>query len=211
MTGNTVNLGIGFGVRGVAVDVARGVALASFVAGVAAGVLVAEVAARRASARALAVTVGAEVLLLWAFLLWGASLWRGGALRLRSSAELYGLVALAAAAMGMQAAAVRRVRGQTVRTVYITGVLTRATEEGVRLAWWHHDRAHGVARPPWRNEPTPHRLGLLGGIYASWLGAAVLGSFALDRIGIWVLAIPTALLAAIVVADVVVAGEPPSR
>ncbi len=211
MTGNTVVLGIGFGARGVGVQVARAVALAAFVGGVAAGVCTAELTARRGSPRALAVTVGVEVALLCGFVFWGVSLWGGHGLRPRSEAELDGLVALAAWAMGMQAAAVRRVHGQTVRTVYISGVLTRAAEEAVRLAWWRHDRAHGAAEPPWRHEPTFYRAGLLAGIYAAWLGAAVLGPFVLDRLDVWALAVPMGLLAAVAVADVVVGGEPPSR
>jgi len=166
MTGNTVVLGIGFGARGVGVQVARAVALAAFVGGVAAGVCTAELTARRGSPRALAVTVGVEVALLCVFVFWGVSLWGGHGLRPRSEAELDGLVALAAWAMGMQAAAVRRVHGQTVRTVYISGVLTRPPRRpspGLVAP----RPAHGAAEPPWRHEPTFYRAGLLAGIYAA--------------------------------------------
>lgn len=120
MTGNTVLLGLALGqVQGLA-SLRSLAALGGFVLGVAAGALLVEAISgpeARAAAirRAVALEGGILAVLAAAWFMAGTEPASGG---------LYGLIALAAAAMGIQSAAVRRLNVAGVATTYITGTLT---------------------------------------------------------------------------------------
>ena len=120
MTGNTVLLGLALGQEQGLASLRSLAALAGFVLGVAAGaVLVETIAGAEARAAAIrrAITLEAGILavLAAAWFVAGAQQAIGG---------LYGLIALAAAAMGIQSAAIRRLNVAGVATTYITGTLT---------------------------------------------------------------------------------------
>ncbi|HEY7429626.1 MAG TPA: YoaK family protein [Streptosporangiaceae bacterium] len=134
ITGNLVLLGIAAGTDGSALAVRAGVALAGYSAGVALG---APIAARRDGSastwpRSVTVTLAVEMALLVVFTLW----WELDGGHPAGNAQLP-LVALLAAAMGMQGAAVRQLgqMSSTYMTSTLTGLIaalaTRRTVEGL--------------------------------------------------------------------------------
>jgi uncharacterized membrane protein YoaK (UPF0700 family) len=185
-------------------------AIGGFVTGVAIGIVIVEECARRNIQRVLALMLLVEAALLVAFVAWGANNSHQEMLNPSSHWELSAVVALPALAMGMQTAALRRVGGQTARTVYITGMLTRSAEEAVRYAYWRRDRNQGRAHP-WRNEPSVGRIVLLVGIIAAYVAGAVLAGWLNQHWHIWTLAIPIGLLAVLAVLDAALDLTPPAR
>jgi uncharacterized membrane protein YoaK (UPF0700 family) len=119
MTGNFVLLGIAVGSQGAALATSAGVALGGYCAGVLLGVLVAEARWRGGGIWPAAVTLAltAELCLLGCFSLgWELN----GS---KAAGWLPALLALLAAGMGVQSAAIRRF-GRS--TTYLTGTLTNA-------------------------------------------------------------------------------------
>jgi len=211
MTGNVVATGLQLGRYGAAAMFTRVVAVFGFVAGVAIGVVIAEECARHKIDRALALTLAVELVPLVAFTVWGLRAWTHGRVNMGSHWAFDGLVALPALAMGLQTAALRRVGGQTARTVYITGMLTRCAEEGVRYWYWSKDRKSGEQVLPWHNEPSLQRILLLAGIVVAFAAGSVFGG-ALDRtLHLTALVVPLSMIALVAVVDVVIASGPPSR
>lgn len=211
MTGNTVATGVQLGRHGVDASFVRAIPILAFVLGVAGGIVIAEETARHRVRRTLAITIAVEIVLLLPYMVWASSLYHRGAIRAGSHWVLDGLVVLPSVAMGFQTAALRRVRGQTARTTFMTGVLTRTAEESVRFLYWRRDRKRGETTAPWRNEPSLVRIALLGGIFVSYAAGTLLGVFLKTRWAMWSLAVPIGVLVAVVLADLVVAGGPPSR
>jgi uncharacterized membrane protein YoaK (UPF0700 family) len=211
MTGNTVATANGLAAHGASADFTRAIAIVGFVLGVASGIVIAEETARHAVRRTMALMLGIEIVLLVAYMLWGASLYRDGGIRAGSHWLLDALVLLPSLALGLQTAALRRVRGQTARTTYISGVLTRTVEETVRLLYWRRDRRRGETAAPWHNEPSLARTLLLGGIFVAYVSGAVLGAFLRRPWQLYSLAVPIGALTVIAIIDVVVASGPPSR
>ncbi len=211
MTGNTIATGVQLGTRGVDASFVRAIPILAFVLGVAGGIVIAEETARHQVRRTLAITLAVEILLLVPYMVWASSLYRDGAVRAGSHWVLDGVVVLPSVAMGFQTAALRRVRGQTARTTYMSGVLTRAAEESVRFLYWRRDQKRGETTLPWHNEPSLVRIALLAGIFVAYAGGAILGAFLKTRWAMWSLAVPIGVLVTIVLADVAIASGPPSR
>jgi uncharacterized membrane protein YoaK (UPF0700 family) len=136
ITGNLVLLGIAAGTRGPALAVRSGVALAGYSGGVLAGAPLAARGGGRAGTwpDSVTVTLAVELCVLAGF----SAGWELACAHPAGAAQLP-LVALLAAAMGMQAAAVRRL-GQMSST-YLTSTLT-----GVLAAWATRSTLDGLAR-----------------------------------------------------------------
>jgi uncharacterized membrane protein YoaK (UPF0700 family) len=100
----------------------------------------------------------------------------------KSAAPFYVLLCLATAALGLQTALVTRVDDATVRTTYISGMLTRLGQTVSRRL---RGRAH---------DDTP--LELLIVIPIVYVAGATLGAWTLGSLDIWCLGIPVAGLAA---------------
>lgn len=210
-TGNTIATGVQLGQSGVAATFTHVVAVVAFFLGVTVGVVIAEECARHFFRRVLALTLVVELAPLVAFAIWGTHLSARSRLHTTSHWQLDALVALPALAMGLQTAALRRVGGQTSRTVYMTGNLSRWAEESVRYAYWSRDRKHGEREPPWRNEPSLRRIALLAGIVVAYAAGAILGGWLDDRWHLVALAVPLAALALVAIVDVALNADPPAR
>lgn len=127
MTGNTVLLGLAVGQGQWLAAVRSAAAFAGFALGVAAGSRIVRRGEDHGWSPAVTASFGLEALLLLGFvLLWEAE--GGGA----EGASLYGLIALAALAMGMQSAAVRHLKFPGIVTTYITGTLTSTVTALIR-------------------------------------------------------------------------------
>jgi uncharacterized membrane protein YoaK (UPF0700 family) len=202
MTGNVIATSTTVARHGLSSTFTRAVPIPAFIGGIAVGVLLDEEYTRRHRRRALATTLGLEALLLGAFMAWAATVLHGSVVRVSSHWELDGLIALPAFALGLQTAAVRRVEGQTTRTAYLSGMLTRFTEEAIRLLYWRRDRRGGATEPPWRNTPRVRRLALIGGTVVAYGGGVLLGAWSFNgRLRAWSLALPIAALVTIAIAD----------
>lgn len=209
MSGNSARLGVFLGEANPASAVPMVAAVLLFVFGIAAGTALAETASRRGARSAMPWLLGVQVLLLAAFMGYGASvIGAGGQVPDHSGRGFYSLAALAIVAIGFQACALQHVGGQRARTTYVSGMLTRFAQELVNWLFWVRD---GTQRP--RNSYLGRVLGsgtrgesaarvlLFGGIWCFYLGGAVAGSFLDDHWRLWSLTCPIALLVAIIALD----------
>ncbi|HWG42715.1 MAG TPA: YoaK family protein, partial [Gemmataceae bacterium] len=112
-----------------------------FILGVAIGAALSETLARSGLRRIFTVAVTLEAILLLLFLLWGGPALANGTIPEEPAWRFYLLVALPTLAMGIQNATLRRVGGVTVRTTYISGMLTNVAEQTVQYLFWLRDHA----------------------------------------------------------------------
>ena len=196
MTGNTILLGLSIGRAGWAEALHNVVAIAAFVAGAGAGTLVVRSLRRLAHGLGLEAVVLALAVAAW--MVFGAP--RG---RIAEPAA-YWLIALLAAAMGIQSAAVRRVGEQRVATTYVTGTLTTLATDTASdlLDRWSARRAAGEAeaREALRT-PAARGTALMTGLWAVYLFGALVGGFAEQRWAMWAVVAPIAVLLAVMASD----------
>jgi uncharacterized membrane protein YoaK (UPF0700 family) len=183
MSGNTAQLGVFLG--GGSLDAALPLAVAPlvFVLGIAGGTAVVELAPRRAAAA----VVATEAALVATYMTYGRGVVAHESVADHSLGGFYVLATLAIVAMALQTTALTEVSGRTVRTTYVTGVLTNMAQEGVRL----------LVR---RGGEAPRAL-LLASIWFSYVAGATLGAFSLHRLDLWALAIPLGVLVAVVAVE----------
>lgn len=171
LTGNASKLGVALG-RGRLADAAPLAAVpALFAFGVAAGT----VAAERGRAW---VALAAQFALVAAFMGYGSTVVHHGVGPPETAAPFFGLLSLATVALGLQTAALTRIDGATVRTSYVSGMVTRL--------------AQGLVR---ERNPGDAPLLLLLAIPIVYVAGATLGAWTLGRAGMWCLGIPLAALA----------------
>jgi len=120
------------------------------------------------------------------------------------------LIALPAAAMGVQTVTVTRVGSLRVYTTYLTGNLSKFAEAVVGYVFWlvdqwRQDRSHPGLRPTWKREAKRHRLLghalLTSGLWVAFLLGAWGGDYDALHVGVHALAWPIVALAALVVLD----------
>jgi uncharacterized membrane protein YoaK (UPF0700 family) len=172
MTGNTTKLGIALGDGSISAAYPLAAAVLGFVAGVGAGTLIVDGGRRRAA-------LLAEAALIAAFMVYGATVLHHGHAP-DHAAGFYVLLSLLTMGLGIQSATLTRVGGATVRTSYISGVLTNLGQAGAR-------RLRG--RPSGQEQ-----TGLLLLLCLCYLAAATAGAFGLSHLGIWCLAAPAGVL-----------------
>jgi uncharacterized membrane protein YoaK (UPF0700 family) len=176
MTGNASKLGVALGHGNLPSALPLAVVPVLFVAGAALGTLILDRGSRR-------VALLVQAALVAAFMGYAGHAVRHGTVPGHGIGGFYVLATLATVALGLQAAALTGIGGVTVRTTYVSGQLTRLAQESVRRLGGGGDR--------------DVRLGLIAGIWLCYVAGATLGSFGLDELSTWALAIPvTALLAA---------------
>jgi uncharacterized membrane protein YoaK (UPF0700 family) len=203
MTGNTVATGVQIGTRGTDAILTRLVPIPAYGLGVAVGVALIEMLGRRARSPIFARVLGVEAALLTLFMVIGEStLVRGGA-RFRSTWELDMLVALPCVALGLQTAALRRVSGRTVRTTFMTGMLTRFAEEGVVWLYMQRDIRREGPRSHWAHAVDGRRVLFVGGLWLVYLAGAIAGASFEARWNLWALAVPIAVLVVAAAVDCV--------
>lgn len=202
MTGNTILLGLSIGRAAWAEALHNVVAIAAFVAGAGAGTLVVRSLRRLAHGLGLEAVVLALAVAAW--VMFGAP--RG---RIAEPAA-YWLIALLAAAMGIQSAAVRRVGEQRVATTYVTGTLTTlATDTASDLLDRWSARAEGGSRRAAGGEGQAREssqaaargTALMTGLWAVYLLGALVGGFAEQRWAMWAVVAPIAVLLAVMASD----------
>jgi uncharacterized membrane protein YoaK (UPF0700 family) len=173
MTGNTSRLGIALGHGDPWAALPFATAALLFMAGVAAGTVVVDAGRRWAA-------LAAEACLVAGFMGYGAAVIRHGIAPDHSARGFYVLAALATVALGIQTAALTRVQRSTVRTSYISGVLTNLARAAVRRLTRGKRGGHA---------------GLLAGVSLCYLAGATAAAYGRSAVGIWCLAVPVAALA----------------
>jgi uncharacterized membrane protein YoaK (UPF0700 family) len=117
------------------------------------------------------------------------------------SAKFYFLVAALAGAMGVQSANLRRVRGQSVHTSYVTGMLTHSVENAVKVLFAFYDRLRN--RTPESAEEDVKRMIFYAGLWCSFTGGAVCGGFGESHWSFSCLLAPLGVLMFIIVCDLI--------
>jgi uncharacterized membrane protein YoaK (UPF0700 family) len=201
MTGNTVLLGLAIGQAEAQTALRAVVALAGFVVGVAAGAaVVGPGRARSPWPPGVTVALSLELVVLVAF---AVGWYLAGPEP--AGGEVYPLIVLPAAAMGVQSAAVRRLGIPGVATTYITGTLTDLTEGAIA-------RLRPAVSPvsdepgeetPGRAVPSARGLVLPADVWLAYgIGAVIVGVIAVR----WPLSgpsVPVAVVALVVAAATV--------
>lgn len=195
MTGNAVLLGLALGQREGLAAVRSLVALAGFVLGAATGALLMNRRRTELNARrALIAPVLTEAAVLVIFLV-----------ILRASApplgqpDLYALIVLSAIAMGIQSAAVQRLKLPGIATTVVTSTITSMVAGVVR--WMHRGYGPQVDGETGEGEKEKNRhLGLQAGVFLVYVAAAAASGLFQRRLNLVVGLSPFVAIAGVLVA-----------
>lgn len=207
MSGNSVWFGAAFGLGEWRISLHHLFPIPLFVIGVAVGTIAVDVARRRQLRAPFVPALLIEATFLTGFTIFGSAYVVDDAVRPPALWAFYLLAALPAFAMGVQNAALRQVAGQTLHTTYITGVLQSMTENAVRYLYWLRRCAgrSGLGHALRSSAQQPELRAALAA-FALWLAyvsGAIGGGFASHRWGLPALAVPVAVLIALIVTDLV--------
>jgi uncharacterized membrane protein YoaK (UPF0700 family) len=205
MSGNSAGLGAALGQGEWGEALRRGFPIPVFVLSVVAGGLAIEGCARRGVQRTMSVVLLGELSLLLVAVAGGSPLVRHGVVATARGWPFFALVACLAGAMGLQTAALQRVRGHTVRTTYVTGMLTHLADESVGVWFLLRDQARDGASGTWlaraRCHEGFHRARLCAALWLAYAGGAILGSLLDTWINLFALLPAVAVLAAVIATD----------
>jgi uncharacterized membrane protein YoaK (UPF0700 family) len=204
MSGNSARLGVFLGQGNLESAVPMISAVLLFVFGIMAATALVELASRRRVRSTTALLLVPQTLMLAVFMSYGAAITgAGGSVADHAGRGFYVLAALAIISIGFQTCALQRVAGQRARTTFVSGMLTKFSQTMVNWLFWLHD---GERRAPssYLNRIMPddsrgqaaRSAILFGGIWALYIGGAVLGSYTHSLWRLWSLAVPLAILAA---------------
>lgn len=196
MTGNTVHLGNKLAIGDWSEATKAATAIASFIVGSVVGRAIIEAGARRRMRKIASATLVLEAALIVAFIVIGRFEIRGPTMALP---VLCVLLALLAAAMGMQTATLTRIGPLTIHTTFVTGMLNKFAEEFSNWLFWIHDR--WKARMRFGNilrqsgeQPAVRNAGLMLAIWLSYMLGSVAGTWMHSRWQNEVLFVPVVLL-----------------
>jgi uncharacterized membrane protein YoaK (UPF0700 family) len=164
-----------------------------------------ESAQRRGARSKYILPMAAEGILLSVLCVFVARQWTAP---VHDSLLLDSMAALGAFTMGLQNATITEISGAVIRTTHVTGVITDFGLEGVRFFNWYLDRTRGrrwaragrVLRVSQRH-PSAQRLGLLFGVFWSFVLGAAAGTWMYRHHAPAALLVPVAFLLAIILLD----------
>jgi uncharacterized membrane protein YoaK (UPF0700 family) len=136
--------------------------------------------------------LGVEACLLVGVMVLGDASLPHGVVASQKGWTFYALIVMAATAMGLQTSALRRLAGKTVRTTFVTGMLTHLGEETAKFVL-----------PSSRPSASPSRLRLLALVWVSYAAGAIAGGWAHDQWALNALLAPLAVLVVLVGVDLV--------
>lgn len=199
ISGNSAALGAYLGTGHWSEAALRAMPLPAFIAGVAAGALCVDLTPKSKRPRRMIPAFLLEIALLVAFyFLCPASLEVPARSRV-----FYGLMSLLAAAMGVQAATLRRAGGERITTTFVSGMLANMTEEIV-ASILHRTMPQGS---PTVAAERAHGARTMAVIFLAFALGATGGAVAKEHFGRIALAIPIAGLVAVVVDDAITGGR----
>jgi uncharacterized membrane protein YoaK (UPF0700 family) len=201
MTGNTTQLGIAAGHADRSALTPLAIAVGTFVVAIALATAAIEVATRRGTRATAAPVLLVEGALLGVFIL----------VRPQAPPEPAGglfdvLLVVAVAAMGIQTATLVRALGATVRTTYVSGLLTTISQELVNAAMRPAEGTRSYLRDQLGLGPRGRsgaRLALHEAVWASFAGGAVWGAWSESRWPSWGVAAPLGAVLLVAMIDVV--------
>jgi uncharacterized membrane protein YoaK (UPF0700 family) len=206
MTGNSTELGIASGLTHTALVVPLVVAVVVFVVAIAAGTGLVEIATRRGHRSSVAPALILEALLLTAFMADGLHVIHHRTTADHSVSGFYVLLTVAVVAMGIQTACLTKALGSTVRTTFVSGLLTSFSQEVVNLL---------APPPPGRpsylrdelalgpRQQAVRRLAFHVGVWACFVAGATWGGYGVHRWSAYTLSVPIVAVVATAAVDVV--------
>ena len=210
MSGNSVAMGDSIGQTQWGTALFRAAPIPLLVFGVALGKIVIEVATSQGIRSSFSIVLSIEALLLIIFIAAGSRYIHDGVVHADQAWKFYLLVALLTLSMGLQTATLQRVGGRSVRTTYVTGMLTDLSQEAVKYLFWLHGHTRGrtmqriqkVLRLSPRHASF-NRVMLQSGSWGSYVCGAICGGYAEQRWELGSLAISLCILIGIIVLDLV--------
>ena len=206
MTGNTVHLGnkLALGEWGEAVK--AGCTILSFIVGSIVGRAVIEAGARAHRRTVATITLLAEALLVLVFAWVGRSVLHPGQSQTSSLSTVCGLLALLAAAMGLQTATLTRIGPLTVHTTFVTGMLNKFAQAVSEWLFWAHDRWREAAslRSIWhasRQHAAFRNANFVFSIWLTYMIGAVAGTWMNSRWSLQAMYIAVAILFLCIIVD----------
>jgi uncharacterized membrane protein YoaK (UPF0700 family) len=116
--------------------------------------------------------------------------------RLRpASVVFFVLAGVLTLGLGLQTAVLRRIGGLTVHTTYVSGMLTQLSVGAV--TWWF-ERRDGVVRSEGEGDGPAAHAWLALAVWGCFAAGALLGTLAHRAVDEWALAVPVAVLIALV-------------
>lgn len=206
MSGNSLAMGVALGRLEWPAVLQRGLPILAFFLGNLLGFLVLMQARRRGMRSPFAVVFALEAVCLLAFLLLGTHALEGDVISPSPSGTFSVFVVLLTLAMGLQTATVRRAGGQSVRTTFVTGVLSEWAQALTQyLSWLRQEsterRVREIVRESIQQASFRHLL-LLGGVWGAYVVGAICGSALELRLALFALLFPLGVLAVLIVLDV---------
>jgi uncharacterized membrane protein YoaK (UPF0700 family) len=192
MTGNTVHLGHNVFAGNWDQATKAGTVILSFVVGSIAGRSIIEAGARRKMKKVATVALLTEAALIL-ILIWAAP--KGP----ETPGRVSWMLALLAAAMGMQTATLTRIGALTIHTTFVTGMLNKLAQEVSRWMFWLHDEFRGLTRCSELLSRSRHQVSFrtaafMGGIWFCYLFGSLAGAWMAFHWSMRSLYVPVALL-----------------
>ena len=204
MSGNSVSTGTLFAQHQYSHSVTHAYPILLFGCGFIIGAVLENATRRLQIRRRFSLAAGLEAALLLAFLQIGKNSSAAKGLLTTGSTTFYLLISLLAGAMGIQSAALRRVRGQSIRTPFVTGMLTQSLENAVLLIFSLYDRLRNATSPETAEESRDclGRTIFYGGIWLLFVVGAICGGYGEVSWDFAAMSVPLAVLAFIIICDI---------
>jgi uncharacterized membrane protein YoaK (UPF0700 family) len=192
MTGDTVHLGNQLATGKWSDAEKAGTIIGSFILGSILGRAVIEAGARKQQRAIASVTLLAEAALIFTFICIRSFAVSTGAI---PGPTLLVLLALLAAAMGLQTATLTKIGPLTIHTTFVTGMLNKFAEAISEWFFWLYDQRK--AANAWQGS-TQHRAfrnaRFMALIWLSYMLGSVFGTWTYSHWTVWVLYVPVAIL-----------------
>ena len=204
MSGNSVGTGADLARHQWDAAARRAFPIPVFVLGVFSGAIVGIATRRAGIRRRLSIALLLEIVLLVAFIVFGFAAAPTGNLPSAPVWHDYLLTSLLVFAMGLQSSALRRVRGQSVHTAYVTGMLTHCAEDAAALFFRGFDRLRSRSSELLASR-RDHFSGMIfyGGIWLAFVLGALCGGLGESRWNLRALIVPVLALALIIAFDLI--------
>jgi uncharacterized membrane protein YoaK (UPF0700 family) len=197
MSGNSVGLGVDIAQSQWLDALHRTTPIAAYMVAATLGAVIIETAYRRAVRSTASIVLTVELASLVAATVVGSRNLVGAGLDTSRGGAYFVVAALLAAAMGLQSVTLRRVGGRTVRTNFVTGILTNLAEmTAVVISRGRGTKARAGVRAAAR-----HEVRFFASIWVVYLMGGIIGGILDLRIELWALGIPIVILAAVILVD----------
>lgn len=212
MTGNTVVASVNLAQQDWPGAVRRAFLILPFVLGAACGAAVIGFANRHRWRSAHAAAFAVEGSLLIAFVVLAQPAVRDGVVR-SDPATLYALAAVPTLAMGVQSTSFRRIGSGSLRTTFVTGILTSLAEGTVALVLGDARPRDATRRADPRAASRPvasaaGRVIVLAGVWTAYASGALFGALTHAPWGLAALAVPITILALVALWDLIQPDTP---